>query len=87
MAASGATEGSGDLPGRSADLVADNEDAKFCDTCYSDLSKRENDQGPHDWRKRLRPVQSPIKAKSMESLLSADTEWVYSEMDNVFSQT
>lgn len=25
-------------------------------------------QGPHDWRKRLRPVESPIKNKSRESL-------------------
>ena len=23
-------------------------------------------QGPHDWRKRLRPVQSPIKGESPE---------------------
>lgn len=27
-------------------------------------------QGPHDWRKRLRPVQSPVKCESLDSLLT-----------------
>ena len=28
-------------------------------------------QGPHDWRKRLRPVQSPIKCESPEIQVAA----------------
>lgn len=27
-----------------------------------------NYQGPHDWRKRLKPVKSPIKSKSQDCL-------------------
>ncbi|KAL3869798.1 hypothetical protein ACJMK2_042435 [Sinanodonta woodiana] len=29
-----------------------------------DIEVKENLQGPHDWRKRLRPVQSPIKSEN-----------------------
>ncbi|KAK3580955.1 hypothetical protein CHS0354_006982 [Potamilus streckersoni] len=29
-----------------------------------DIEEKENLQGPHDWRKRLRPVQSPIKSEN-----------------------
>lgn len=35
---------------------------------YVEVDGLHNYQGPHDWRKRLRPVTSPIKSKSTDCL-------------------
>lgn len=51
-------------PGRPTDRnTADGQDIPYVEgeSCH-------NYQGPHDWRKRLRPVTSPIKSNSEDSL-------------------
>jgi hypothetical protein len=45
-------------------------DGKF----YNEVEALHNYQGPHDWRKRLRPVTSPIKSKSIDCLDSVGLE-------------
>jgi len=41
-----------------------------CDT--DSCINNQADQGPHDWRRRLRPVKSPIKAEPNGMFLSSN---------------
>ena len=44
----------------------DNLKLELSDSANLDNEVETSFQGPHDWRKRLRPVQSPIKCESPE---------------------
>ncbi|XP_045158733.2 mitogen-activated protein kinase kinase kinase 1-like [Mercenaria mercenaria] len=56
-----------DGDGRPPSLELDSADGHVSNS-YTEVEGSHNYQGPHDWRKRLRPVTSPIKSKSQDCL-------------------